>query len=83
MSKEALPEFSPLAKSIEPGSIYVHFKGNRYKIVGIARHSETLEELVIYTVYGEKDLWVRPVSMFLENVTVKGELRPRFKKENA
>lgn len=58
---------------------YRHFKGAEYEVVGIARHSETLEELVIYRpLYGEMGLWVRPRAMFLEEVEVDGKLRPRF-----
>lgn len=58
---------------------YRHFKGAEYEVVGIARHSETLEELVVYRpLYGEMGLWVRPRAMFLEEVEVDGKLRPRF-----
>ena len=50
--------------------IYKHYKGNEYKVLGVAKHSETLEELVVYqAMYGEMDLWVRPMKMFTENVT--------------
>ena len=48
---------------------YRHFKGMEYEVVGVARHSETLEEMVVYrALYGEGSLWVRPLSMFLEKV---------------
>lgn len=58
---------------------YRHYKGNEYQVLGIARHSETEEELVVYrTLYGDRSLWVRPRDMFLESVTVDGEERPRF-----
>lgn len=58
---------------------YRHFKGAEYEVLGIARHSETLEELVVYrALYGEQGLWVRPRAMFLEEVEVEGENRPRF-----
>lgn len=58
---------------------YRHFKGAEYEVLGIARHSETLEELVIYrALYGEQGLWVRPRAMFLEEVTVEGKRLPRF-----
>ena len=61
-----------------PG-IYRHYKGQRYEVLGIARHSETLEELVVYrALYGEHGLWVRPMAMFVETVTVDGEPVPRF-----
>lgn len=56
-----------------------HFKGNSYEVVGIAKHSETLEPMVVYrALYGEGDLWTRPVSMWLENVTRDGRTFPRF-----
>lgn len=61
---------------IKPG-LYRHFKGHVYKVIGVAKHSETLEELVVY---GKgKDLWVRPKKMFMEKVTVNGKKVPRFK----
>lgn len=64
--------------SIEPG-IYRHFKGNLYRVIQIVRHSETLEELVLYqALYGEKGLWVRPKEMFLETVEKDGKIIPRF-----
>ena len=53
---------------IQPGR-YRHFKGNEYQVLGIARHSETLEELVVYrALYGDGGLWVRPLAMFLSKV---------------
>ena len=80
MSQEILPHFSATAKSIAVGSLYEHYKGLRYKIIGVARHSETLEELVVYqALYGEGDIWVRPLDMFLENIVNNGEGEPRFK----
>lgn len=58
---------------------YRHYKGNDYIVIGVARHSETEEELVVYQQdYGEKGLWVRPKQMFLESVTVDGKQVPRF-----
>ena len=61
------------------GGEYRHYKGNLYAVVGVARHSETLEEMVVYrALYGEGGLWVRPMGMFLENVTVDGKTVPRF-----
>lgn len=58
---------------------YRHYKGKEYEVLGIARHSETLEELVVYrALYGERQLWVRPKDMFLEKVAVDGEEKPRF-----
>lgn len=80
MSQKVLPCYSFLSKSIEVGSLYEHYKGLRYKIIGIARHSETLEELVVYqALHGEYGTWVRPLTMFLENVVIDGQLQPRFK----
>jgi cupin 2 domain-containing protein len=58
-----------------------HYKGNEYSVVGVARHSETLEELVVYRQeYGERGLWVRPEQMFLETVMVGGQEVPRFQR---
>ncbi len=58
---------------------YRHYKGNDYIVIGVARHSETQEELVVYQQdYGEKGLWVRPKEMFLESVEVDGEQIARF-----
>lgn len=64
--------------SIRPGR-YRHYKGREYTVIGTARHSETLEELVVYRQeYGEHGLWVRPAAMFVENVVVEGRSLPRF-----
>jgi hypothetical protein len=80
ISQEVLPCFSPVAKSLVVGSLYEHYKGLRYKILGIARHSETLEELVVYqALYGAGDVWVRPIGMFLETIIISGQPQPRFK----
>ena len=64
---------------------YQHYRGKFYEVVGIARHSETLEELVVYRAlydskeFGKNALWVRPKSMFFETVDVDGRDVPRFK----
>ena len=59
---------------------YEHYKGNQYEVIGVAKHSETLEELVVYrALYGEHGLWVRPLKMFLETVEIDGKKIPRFK----
>ncbi len=80
MHKKVLPGFSPSAKSVVIGGLYEHYKGLRYRILGIARHSESLEELVVYqALYGENDVWVRPLAMFLENIEINGQFQPRFK----
>jgi len=63
------------------GGIYKHYKGNRYKVHGVVKHSETLEELVLYeTLYENKlgKMWVRPKEMFLEFIKIDGQEIPRF-----
>ena len=63
---------------IKPGR-YRHFKGNEYEVLGIAKHSETLEEMVVYrALYGEHGLWVRPASMWNETVERDGKTEQRF-----
>jgi len=63
-----------------PPGRYQHYKGNFYTVIGVARHSETDEELVVYRPeYGERGLWVRPKVMFEESVVVEGESVPRFR----
>lgn len=58
---------------------YRHYKGGLYEVLGTARHSETLEPVVLYrALYGRQELWVRPFAMFEEMVTVDGVTRPRF-----
>ena len=65
-------------ESIKPGR-YRHFKGKEYEVLGIARHSETEEELVVYrALYGDFSLWVRPVSMCNETVDRDGKTFRRF-----
>jgi len=65
-------------QEIRPG-IYRHFKGNRYRVLFTARHSETLEELVVYqALYGERGIWVRPAPMWNETVRRDGLCQPRF-----
>lgn len=64
--------------SLQPG-LYRHYKGQYYLVLGIARHSETEEEMVVYRPdYGERGLWVRPRTMFEELVEVDGRQVPRF-----
>ena len=63
---------------IKPG-IYRHFKGNMYRVIGMAHHSETMEDMVVYqALYGEMGLWVRPRHMFTETVERGGKTFPRF-----
>ncbi len=64
---------------------YEHYKGKQYEVIGLARHSETLEELVIYRAlynseeFGNDILWARPKSMFFETVNIGGKEIPRFR----
>lgn len=63
---------------LAPGK-FRHYKGNDYEVIGVATHSETREQLVVYRpLYGEGALWVRPLAMFIETVTVDGKAVPRF-----
>jgi len=69
-----LPELPSL-----PLGRYRHYKGNDYEVIGVVRHSETLEVLVLYkALYGEGGLWVRPYAMFTEHVLVDGRPVRRF-----
>ena len=64
---------------VRPGR-YRHFKGNEYQVLGVARHSETEEEMVVYrALYGEGGLWVRPAAMWTERVERDGYCGPRFR----
>ena len=64
--------------NVKPGR-YRHYKGNEYIVIGIAQHSETEEELVVYRPdYGDRSLWVRPLEMFAETVEVNSKRVPRF-----
>jgi hypothetical protein len=70
--------------SLVIGATYVHYKNKRYKVLGTARHSETLEEMVIYETLHENELgrvWVRPLTMFNEVVITPDYTGPRFRKE--
>lgn len=65
---------------IVPGR-YRHSKGNEYEVIGVAKHSETMEDLVVYrALYGEQGLWVRPAAMWNEPVELNGQLVQRFTK---
>lgn len=58
---------------------YRHYKGKDYIVLGVARHSESGEELVVYRQdYGDGGLWVRPLAMFMESVEIDGTVLPRF-----
>ena len=71
--------------ALAPG-IYKHYKGKLYKVIGVAHHSETLDEMVVYqamyesAVFGKDALMVRPIESFLENVDVNGKKVKRFEK---
>lgn len=59
---------------------YQHYSGKYYEVIGIAKHSETLEELVVYkALYDDFQIWVRPLKMFIENVEIDGKVVPRFR----
>lgn len=67
-----------------PKGIYRHYKGNSYEVLGTAFHSETEEPMVVYkslyeSTYPSGTLWVRPLSMFTENITIDGSSVPRFR----
>ncbi len=79
MSNETLASFSTNASQLKIG-IYEHYKKMRYQVLGACRHSETLEEMVVYrALYGKQELWVRPLEMFLEKIEINGIFQPRFK----
>jgi len=68
----------PALPATAPGR-YRHYKGREYEVMGVARHSETLEALVVYRpLYGEGALWVRPHAMFFESIEIDGVAQPRF-----
>ena len=72
-------DLSPLPL-IETGR-YRHYKGGEYEVLGVVRHSETLEPLVLYrALYGQMGLWVRPAAMFTETIEHQGQRQPRFAK---
>ncbi len=76
MSDTDLPPLPTL-----PAGRYQHYKQLDYEVIGVVRHSETLEPLVLYkALYGEQGLWVRPFAMFTEEVVVDGISKPRFQK---
>lgn len=74
-----MPEQLPPLPVIPLGE-YEHYKGNQYSVLSVARHSETLEPMVVYqALYGDHSIWVRPAAMFLETVKVDGLMVPRFR----
>lgn len=72
-----MSDLTPLPQA--PLGRYRHYKGNEYEVLGVVRHSETLEPLVLYRpLYNDSGLWVRPYAMFFEDVDVDGVHTPRF-----
>lgn len=68
-----------IERHIKIGKRYTHFKGNEYLVLYLAKHSETLEDLVVYqALYGDKGIWVRPLEMFLGQKEVNGQWINRF-----
>ena len=66
-------------KTVIPNQIYRHYKGNEYRVLHLAKHTETMEDMVVYTpTSGEAYVWARPLSMWHETVTVEGREMPRF-----
>jgi len=67
------------SKGIKPGK-YKHFKGREYELIALAKHSETMEDLVVYrALYGDNAVWVRSLSMFTEKIELDGKKISRFK----
>ncbi|HTY39579.1 MAG TPA: DUF1653 domain-containing protein [Candidatus Paceibacterota bacterium] len=77
---ESPAPLSPEAERIRVGAVYEHFKHkDRYRVVGIAHHSETLEEFVVYQHLGREAVWIRPVKMWEERVELDDYKGPRFR----
>ena len=73
-----MSDLPPLPTERRPG-LYRHYKGNDYRVLHLARHSETREALVVYqALYGDRGIWVRPAAMFVETVTIAGRPQSRF-----
>jgi hypothetical protein len=71
------PDLPPLPDT--PLGRYRHYKGGEYELIGVARHSETLEPMVVYRpLYNTSGWWVRPHAMFFETVDIDGRMQPRF-----
>lgn len=60
---------------VEIGKIYKHYKGNLYKVIALAKHSETMEDMVVYSSLDNSKIWTRPAKMWFETVDNVGELR--------
>ena len=80
MKDKWLPDYEEALENILPGH-YRHFKGKEYEVIGIARHSETEEPMVVYrALYGDYGLWVRPASMWNEIIERDGKKYKRFER---
>lgn len=69
-------------EKVKINGIYEHYKGKKYKVLNVVKHSETLEDLVLYDCLYDNDLaktWVRPMDIFLSTIEIDGEVRPRFR----
>lgn len=67
------------SQKIKVGATYMHYKEKKYEVIAVAKHSETLEEFVVYkALYDDFGIWIRPLSMFLENIELNGKMIPRF-----
>jgi hypothetical protein len=81
---DALPDSDLPALPATPLGRYRHYKGGEYEVVGVARHSETHEPLVVYRpLYNARGWWVRPHAMFFGSVTIAGRVQPRFSRIEA
>ena len=79
---QADTDLTPLPAT--PLGRYRHYKGGEYELIGVARHSETLEPLVVYRpLHNASGWWVRPHAMFFESVTIDGAVQPRFTRVDA
>jgi hypothetical protein len=75
----AIPTHATKLGKLMKLGIYKHYKGNLYQVIGVARHTETAEEVVVYqSLYGDYGLWARPRAMFEETVEIEGKVTPRF-----
>lgn len=64
---------------IKINGIYRHYKGNKYKVIAIGRHSDSLEQLVVYqALYGNNEIWCRPISMWNDDINFDGKIQKRF-----
>ncbi len=75
----------PMIARVPVGAVFEHYKGKKYKVLGVGRHTETLGMCVVYqslydsAEFGDRAVWIRPLEMFLETVTMDGREIPRFR----